>query len=221
MRESDGRLRRNVCIEVLRAIGGKPVDKAAAEVATLLLGRQTVGSVSRIRVDYYQRRPGCGDVDFFFSQFLNWRAWVFESSKERLAFIRRSYGMELGQAHRRKLSKLIQAIRRDPEQRARNRSWLLEPGEPQRSRIESHHWDPSIDWQFLATDLWTLGRLHAEIHELAKARALLERALNLWKTPGHHVAHRQVEALPALEFEIARLGAGQTLDAHASPENLN
>ncbi|MBZ5636950.1 MAG: tetratricopeptide repeat-containing protein [Acidobacteriia bacterium] len=213
MRESDGRLRRNVCIDALREFGGKPVDKAASEVATIL-GRRTAACVSRIRVDYYQRRPERAVRDIFFSQFLSWREWVFESSEERLEFILRSYGQEFGQNRLRRLSELMEKIRRDPEQKARNRRRLLEPGELQRARIDSNYFDPGIDWQFLATDLWTLGRLYARIGEMVEAETLLERALEIWKTHGHHLPHVQTEAIPALEHEITKLSEDPKTQTH-------
>jgi len=106
MRASDGRLRRSVSIIVLREIGGMAIYKAAAEVATIL-GRRTTASVSTIRADYYQRRHRHVIPELFWSQFLSWRAWVFESSAEQLAFILRTYGWEFGQVRLRRLSELI------------------------------------------------------------------------------------------------------------------
>jgi hypothetical protein len=204
MRGSDGRLRRNVCIDALREIGGKSVDKAASEVATTM-GRRTASWVSRIRVDYYQRRPERAVRNMFFSQFISWREWVVESSEETLEFILGFYGREFGQNRRRRLTALIEKIRQDPEQKARNRRWLLEPCEAQRARIDSNYWDPGIDCQSLATDLWTLGRLHARIGEVVEAEALLKRALEIWKTHGHQLPHVRTEAIPALEYEITKL----------------
>jgi hypothetical protein len=203
MRESDKRLRRTAMIDAFREIGSMPVNKAASEVATIL-GKRTAASVSTIRADYYQHRQRAS-LEFFPYQFFTWRAWVFESSEETLEFFMGVYGREFGLARRRRLSELIEKIRRDPEQKARNRTWLLEPGRRQRTRIESNHWDPVIHWQFLATDLWALGRLHARIGEGVEAKALLERALDIWKTHGHQLPHVQARALIELEQEITQL----------------
>ena len=141
----------------------------------------------------------------FFSQFLSWRAWVLKSSEEDLQFFLGKYGKQFGLHRRQRLAKLIEDLRRDRVQIARNREWLLLPGAPERRRIESNHWNPETDWQFLATDLWVLGRLHAEIGEPAEAMLLLERALIIWRTHGHKLPHVQLEAIPQLEALISRL----------------
>ena len=72
-------------------------------------------------------------------------------------------------------------------------------------RIETDFWDPVTQWQFLATDLWSLGRLHAALGERAEAQAFLERALDIWRTYGHNLPHVQADALDSLNAEIARL----------------
>jgi len=172
LRLSDGRLRRNSCIDALRTIGRMSVSQAAARVGKVL-GRTTPTAANRIRVDYYQDRT-VRDTGVFLSQFLGWRAWVLESSEETLRFILSMYGEHFGGRRRERLAKLIGYLRRDAVQVARNREWLLSPGTPARTRIESNNWDPESDWQFLATDLWVLGRLHANIGETAEARSLLE-----------------------------------------------
>jgi len=203
MRGSDKRLRRTAMIHAFREIEGISIDKAASEVGTIL-GMQTVASVNVIRADYYQHRKRAS-LDFFPYHFFIWREWVFESSEETLEFFLGIYGREFGQVRRRRLSEVIEKMRRDPEQKARNRTWLLEPGRPKRTRIESNHWDPERDWRFLATDLWMLGRLHARIGERAEAKALLKRALDIWKASGHQLPHVQAEAIPALKREISYL----------------
>ena len=190
-----------------------PINKAASEVA-IVLGMRTAVWVNVIRVDYYQRRPERAVRNMFFSQFISWREWVFESSEERLEFILRFYGRKFGQIRRRRLSELMEKIRRDPEQKARNRRWLLEPGEAPRARIESNYRDPARDWQFLATDLWTLGRLHDRIGEVVEAETLLQRALEIWKTRGHLLPHVQTEAIPALERELTKLSEGPRTQTH-------
>jgi hypothetical protein len=61
-------------------------------------------------------------------------------------------------------------------QRARHLSWIKERAQLGRTGIESKHWDPERDWQWLASDLWATGRLQAGIGETGEARALLENA---------------------------------------------
>jgi hypothetical protein len=203
LRLSDGRLRRSSCIDALRTTEGMSVSKAAARVGKVL-GSATPTSVNRIRVDYYQHRT-VRDPGVFLSQFLSWRAWVLESSEETLQFVLSLYGEHFGRRRRERLAKLIGDLRRDAVQMARNREWLLSPGKPARTRIESNCWNPESDWQFLATDLWVLGRLHAKIGEPAEARSLLERALSIWRRHGHRLVHVQLEAIPQLEELISRL----------------
>jgi len=91
-----------------------------------------------------------------------------------------------------------------PEQRDRNREWLLSGGAPARARIKPGYY-AETDWQFLATDFWTLGLLHASIGETSEARSLLEQALGIWKTQGSRLAHVQAEAIPQLEKLLADL----------------
>jgi hypothetical protein len=204
MRRSDGRLRRNVCIEALRRVGGMSIDKAASQVASIL-GKGTTAEVNAIRVAYYQRPPGQQSRHPFFFQFLDWRKWVFESDEETIQFVLDDYERQFTEPSRQCLAELMDDLRGDPEQRTRNRSWCLAPGEDPRTRIESGHWNSESDWQFLAIDLWVLGRLHAGIGEIAEAKFLLGCALDVWRTHGHKLAHQQAAAIPALEAEIARL----------------
>lgn len=203
IRESDGRLRRHACMDALRHIGGMPGTKAACEVA-LILGRPTAQWINVIRADYYQRRQdGAAARDSFFFQFLHWRAWVFELGDEEVESTLHDYGRQFGLARRRSLAQLFARLREDPVQQRRNRSWILEPGERQRNRIESKFWDPNKDWQLLATDLWVLGRLHFEIGEAMEASTLLDQALDIWKTHGHRLPHLQTTSIPALEWELS------------------
>lgn len=204
MRLSDRRFRCAVCIEALRSVGGLSVDKAAAEVAALL-GQRNAGQVNVIRVAYYEcRRLHAPSWDALFYQFLHWRAWVFESDEETFQIVLQTYPLHLGSLAQRSLATWIARLRNDPQQMLRNRSWMLEPGEPARSRIESNYWNPENNWQQFATDLWTLGRLHAGIGESDEARILLGRALEVWQTRGHKLAEVQKEAIRMLEAEIAQ-----------------
>jgi hypothetical protein len=166
----------------------------------------TADQVDVIRVEYYK----CGgkklNLGFFPSQFFHWRASMFRCTDEVLRLTLRDYEKFFGESMRRRLEDLIQAIRADPAQRARNREWLLEPGGPARTRIESYCWTPLDEhWQDLATDLWSLGRLHAGIGEAKEAKILFERALDIWKSHGHILAHVQANAIPTLEGELTRL----------------
>jgi hypothetical protein len=197
--------RRYVCIEAFRTLGRKSVEKAAARVAKVI-GQGTSEEVNRIRVAYYPCRYDKPSWNLFVSQFLDWRKWVFEADEETLVFAMQLYGKEFGETRRRRLTKLIETIKRDSAQQTRNRECLLEAGQAARDRIESNYWEPS-QWQFRATDLWSLGRLHAGIGERMQARYLFERALVIWKTYGHELAHVQIDAIRDLEAEIARLGS--------------
>jgi hypothetical protein len=205
MRLSDGRLRRNSCIDALRTTGGMSISTAAARVGKVL-GSTRPTSVNKIRVDYYEHKA-VRDPRVFLSQFLSWRAWVLESSEEALRFALSRYGEHFGRPRRERLAKLMEDLRRDRVQVARNREWLLSPGMPARTRIESNHWNPESDWQFLATDLWVLGQLHAKIGETAEARSLLEGALAIWRRHGNKLVHLQLEAIPQLEELISRLAS--------------
>lgn len=209
LRLSDRRFRDSVCIEALRTVGAMPVAKAAAHVAAVL-GKPRAAEVDVLRVAYYECLPAPLSWNLFFPQFLHWRAWVFQSGQELLNRMLEDYGRRFGRVHRRSLAKWIERLQSDRVQRARNRSWLLEPGQEERTRIESNHWDPETEWQMLATDLWSLGRLHARIGEHGEAKALLDRALDIWKAHGHELAHVQVQAIPALEAEIAQLTGDET-----------
>jgi hypothetical protein len=204
MRESDRRLRCNVCIHTLNEIGGMTVEKAAAHVATLL-GRTSAAEVAVIRVAYYERPPGALRSQAFHLQFIDWRAWVFRSNEETLRFFLDEYKRGFGNHRHQRLAKLIQNLRDDRRQRDRNRIWLLEPGQLARTRIESNYWDPERDWQFLATDVWSLGQLHAGIGDVAQAKMMLERALSIWTTHGYKLPHQQADAMAALQEELARL----------------
>jgi hypothetical protein len=204
MRESDRRLRCSVCIHTLKEIGGMTVEKAAAHVATLL-GRKSEAEVAVIRVAYYERPPGTLRCQAFHSQFIDWRAWVLRSDEETLRFFLDEYQRGFGLHRHQRLANLIWNLRDDRGQRDRNRSWLLEPGEPAKTRIESNYWDPERDWQYLATDVWTLGRLHVGIGEITEAKTNLERALSIWKTHGHKLNHQQADAIAALQAELARI----------------
>ena len=204
LRLSDRRFRDSVCMEALRSVGEMPVAKAAAYVASVL-GKRGAAEVDVLRVAYYECRPGRLSWNLFFPQFLHWRAWVFQSGQGVLDRMLEDYGRRFGALRRQSLAELIERLRSDRVQRARNRCWLLEPGQEERMRIESNHWDAETEWEMLATDLWSLGRLHARIGDLGEAKALLARALELWKTHGHEVAHVQEQAIPALEAEIAQL----------------
>ena len=204
LRLSDRRFRQSVCIQALRAIGGKSVTEAAAYVAAVA-GKTTAAEVTVLRVGYYECRPGLLSWNLFRTQFLHWRAWVFASDEALLKRTLDDYGRRFDQRRVQSLADLTNRLRRDPVQRTRNRCFLLEPGEAARTRLESNHWDPESDWQMLATDVWTLARLHASIGEGDEARALLNRALTIWKTHGHELADVQAEAISALDREIGRL----------------
>jgi len=104
MRGSDGRLRRNYCIEMLRTNGGLTVSKAAARVGRIILGKTTSIAVKRIRLDYYEYRNKLFMDPVFFSQFLSWRAWVLKSSEEDLQFFLGKYGKQFGLHRRQRLA---------------------------------------------------------------------------------------------------------------------
>jgi hypothetical protein len=202
IRESDHRVRCGVCIEAFRKVERISVYQAAAKVAARL-GRRTAAQVEVVRVAYHESRFGRHQLNSFFAQFLFWRDWVLKSNQETLGSTLDDYGRMFGQLRRRRLASLFDRIRRDPVQAARNREWHLEPGQSHKARIESNCWDLEADWQLLATDLWVLGRLHAGVGDFAEARALLERALGLWKTYGSVLPDVQMEAITALQREIA------------------
>jgi hypothetical protein len=204
LRQSDSRVRRSACIEAFKRVERMSVGRAAAHVASAL-GRRSAAAVEVMRVAYYECASGRHQWRSFFDQFLFWRKWVLKSNQETLRSVLNDYGREFGQSRRQRLAGLFDRIRRDPVQGVRNREWRVEPGRSQRARIEFNYWNPESDWQHLATDLWFLGRLHAEIGETGEAKALLERALHVWKTHGHKLAHVQAEAIPHLDAEIARL----------------
>jgi hypothetical protein len=204
MRGSDQRLRRNICVHALHTIGGRDVFGAAAEVASIL-NPGTAAQVNGIRVDYHECTGENLDLGFFRSQFFTWRESMFRVKEEALQSILNDYQKTFGKPSRELHANLVGAIKRDPTQKERNRAWLLEPGAQARARIESDYWNPLEHWQHLATDLWELGRLHAAIGETQQAKALLERALKIWKARGIALPHVQAAAIPALEKELAHL----------------
>jgi hypothetical protein len=216
MRLSDRRFRRAVCIEARRSVAGLSVDKAAAEVAEVL-GESRAEQVNVIRVGYYEwkRRHAVTGEEFLY-QFLHWRAWVFESDEETIQVCLKAYPRHLGQPARDSLAELISRLRNDPQQRLRNRAWLLEPGQPARNRIDSNYWNPDKAWQQLATDLWMLGRRHAGIGDEGEARILLSRALDVWQTHGHKLVWLQEQAIPILQAEIDNLQELSRPDWHAT-----
>ena len=205
MRGSDGRLRSAVCIEALRRVGGMSVGKAAAAVAVYRGGKRTAAKVQVLRVGYYECRPDTVSWDFFVGQFLHLREWALQLDEEALEHLLELYQRSFGKPRRRALAACIQRLRNDPVQRARHHSWIVERAQLGRARIESNHWDPERDWQWLATDYWETGRLQARIGETGEARSLLERALEIWKAHGHKLPHVQLRAIPGLEDEIAQL----------------
>ena len=75
--------------------------------------------------------------------------------------------------------------------------------EEARHRVESNRWDPERDWQMLATDCWQVGRLVVQFGELEDARVFLERALSIWQTHGHQLAHIQTRAIAGLREQLA------------------
>ena len=85
MRESDGRLRRAFCITAVKQTVGLSVSRAIRRFAQTLGRKVTPTQLNRLRSDYYQLRTTIDRAYFVFgSQFLSWRAWVFESSEDRL-----------------------------------------------------------------------------------------------------------------------------------------
>jgi hypothetical protein len=203
MRVSDGRLRQKVCVMALTKHGGKNLNQAAAEVAAYL-GLQSVGEVETVRTGLYETKVG-HEFGQFVSQFLSWRNWVITSDKMTLKLCLADYRKEYGEPRGERLRNLISKLRNKSDQRLRNNEWRLEPGVPAQNRIDRNHWSMPSEWMYLATDLWSLGRLHAKVGEKAQAKALLARALELWLTYGHELAHRQEDALPLLKLELAKL----------------
>jgi len=206
MRKSDRRIRWCVCIEAFRSVEQMSVEKAAVEVAGVL-GRSTASEVAVIRVAYYECQLGRYQLNSFFQNFLHWRKWLLASGEETLRIILVHYGREFGQVRRVRLASLFDGVQSDPRQTARNRDWHLEAGQEQRARIDSDHWDQQTEWQQLATDLWTLGRIHAGLNDVDEARDLMERALGLWSTSGAVLPHVQLQAIADLKDEIGRLPA--------------
>jgi hypothetical protein len=204
MRGSDVPVRRNVCIKALRTINGVSVTWAAADVA-MELGTSTAKDVDSIRTSYYDQGVDEAAWNVFWGSFLSWREWVLESSEGRLEFFLNQYEKERGKARRESLEKLFEDLRRDEVQAARNRSWALERCQDAQARIESNRWDPNSDWQSLATDHWTVGRICAAVGQRTEATNHLSRALEIWKTHGHELPHIQVRAVSELEAAIARL----------------
>jgi len=159
MRLSDRRLRWAVCIEALRNVGGLSVDKAAATVAALQ-AQGMAKQVNVIRVAYYEyRRLHALSWDAFYEQFLHWRAWVFESEEETFQVALGTCPPHLRGLAQCSLAEWIARLKADPQQILRNRNWLLEPGEPARSRIESNYWDDEINWAAACHGLLDPGTL--------------------------------------------------------------
>lgn len=186
------------------------VETAAAEVA-IGLGKSTASEVAVIRTGYYEASGRELGWSQFFNQFLEWREWIFAADERTLRLVLNDHQKQFGELQSQNLARLMGDIREDRKQRALNRLWRLEPGEEQRRRIHSGGWNPESDWQFLAIDLWSLGRLHASIGDTDEAKSLLGRALSLWKTHGHRLPHAQAEAIADLRGEIAQMSLRQDL----------
>lgn len=204
MRLSDVPLRKKVCIEALRRVGRMSLSKAAAYVAHEL-GESTSADVNRIRLAYYDRRPRAISWDLFFGQFLSFREWVFESSEGQLQLSLDLFERNHGRSRLEDLAKLYGDLRRDPIQRERNLAWFSERGLAAKARIESKRWNPDSDWQMLATDWRTAGRMHAELGDVGEARFHFEHARDIWKTHGHRLPHLQERAFAQLDQEMERL----------------
>jgi hypothetical protein len=204
-RVSDLPWRRRVCIHVLSTIGELSVSNASAAVADILgLGTET--DVNVIRVDYYECKSKLAQfLGEFYTQFINWRRWVYESNDETLHVVLDLFKSQFGQQRHTRLSNLIEGLKSDPLQRNRNNELRLEQGLGARTRIESNVWDPIADWQLLATDLWILGRFHAELGERNKAQSCFEQALDLWRTRGHNLPDRQTAAIELFSVELTRV----------------
>lgn len=205
MRRSDRRIRWCVCIEALRSVGQMPVEKAAAEVAGML-GLSTAKDVAVIRVAYYESRFGRYQLNSFFHSFLHWRKWLLSSNEETIRVILDLYGRQFGQSQQARMAALFTAVRSDAMQVKRNHDLYLEAGQQERNRIDSNYWDPEVQWQHLATDLWVLGRIHARVEDVEEARTLMQRALGIWSTYGARLPDVQVQAIAELNDEIGRLG---------------
>ena len=144
MRVSDRALRRHVCIESLRRVGGKSVSQAAADVATELR-RETSAEVNVIRAGYYEGQPHAISWDFFFGEFLRFREWVLLSSEKQRQSDLDRYQAEYGRYAGERLDKLFKDLRGDPVQRDRQLTWFCERGRNAKARIESNRWNPESD----------------------------------------------------------------------------
>ena len=204
MRISDRIVRRNVCIEALKVIGGLPVAMAAIEVA-ITLGESTDSEVDSIRTSYYDRGVDKAAWNVFLGSFLSWREWVLTSPQATLDFSLNQYESEQGKARRGSLEKLFADLRADEVQAARNRSWALERCESAQVRIESNRWDSNSDWESLAIDHSEVGRFRAAFGQIEEATSHLVQALEIWKTRGQERPHIQARAIPRLEAAIAYL----------------
>ena len=126
LRESDLRERVFTCIEALRVVGKKPVNKAAATVAALHAGRHSDRYVEVIRNAYYEVRRSKAfrmPPSMWFIHFFGWRDWVISSDEFTLAFALSEYRDKFSRARTGRLAQLMNAIRRDPIQIAQNNLW--------------------------------------------------------------------------------------------------
>ncbi len=203
MRKSDQRLRQSVCIWSRIKIGGDTVKEACLNIAQML-DKDSFDEIEVIRVAYYECKPE-KYVSQFVSQFLGWRNWTICADATTIELSLTDYAEDYGELRCARLRTLIQAIRNSPEQRQRNREWLLEPSLPLRGRIETGYWKLPHDWLDLATDLWALGRAHSQIGDLIEAEDFVTQAQTLWREHGMELSHLQELALPELEQELAQL----------------
>ena len=204
MRVSDRIVRRNVCMEALKVVGGLPVTMAAIEVG-IQVGQSTDAEVDVIRTSFYDRGVDKAAWNVFWGSFLSWREWVLTSPQERLHFFLNQYESEQGKAWRESLENLFEEIRADEVQAARNRSWALERCQSAQARIESNRWDPNSDWESLAIDHSEVGRFRATFGQIEEATSHLVQALEIWKARGQERPHIQAKAIPRLEAAIAYL----------------
>lgn len=219
LRGTDLPLRRRVCIDAIRQVDGKAISKCAAEIGAIL-GANTADDVEMIRIKYYEDRNKSNEYEAFFSKFLFWRKWAIESDTRTIQFVLELYETDYDADRRQLLADLIGRLRSDPTQHARNRAWQLEAGQPQLDRIASGIWKDQ--WQPLATDYWTLGRLHARIGDASEAKNLLGQALKIWREQGEALreqgeAHHDEQswAISLLEGEISEL-SGTTQSTRTS-----